>query len=62
MFEVRDLYVSYGKVKAVQGMTLTAEPGKVTLGGRRVRVDVVLVVVPRRAAEAPSEEFAGGRV
>ena len=31
MFEVRDLYVSYGKVKAVQGMTLTAEPGKVTL-------------------------------
>ncbi|GGO20572.1 ABC transporter ATP-binding protein [Microbispora rosea subsp. aerata] len=31
MFEIRDLHVSYGKVTAVRGMTLSAEPGKVTL-------------------------------
>lgn len=31
MLEIRDLYVSYGKVTAVRGMTLSARPGKVTL-------------------------------
>ncbi|MEV0595739.1 ABC transporter ATP-binding protein [Nonomuraea cavernae] len=31
MFEIRDLHVSYGKVTAVRGVTLTARPGTVTL-------------------------------
>lgn len=31
MLEVRDLYVNYGAVSAVQGMSLTATEGKVTL-------------------------------
>jgi len=31
MLEVNDLYVNYGAVSAVQGMTLAAKPGQVTL-------------------------------
>ena len=31
MLEVSDLHVSYGKVEAVRGVSLTVKPGKVTL-------------------------------
>jgi branched-chain amino acid transport system ATP-binding protein len=31
MLEVNDLYVSYGKVDAVRGISVTAQPGRVTL-------------------------------
>ena len=31
MLEVNDIHVSYGKVEAVRGVSLTVKPGKVTL-------------------------------
>ena len=31
MLEVSDIHVSYGKVEAVRGVSLTVKPGKVTL-------------------------------
>jgi branched-chain amino acid transport system ATP-binding protein len=31
MLEVSDVHVSYGKVEAVRGVSLTVKPGKVTL-------------------------------
>ena len=56
LLEVRDLHVAYGKVEAIQGVSLTVQPGAIVTvigpngAGKTTLLNAILGLLPRRGA------------